>query len=122
VVILNKADLGIHESWSAVPSVPLSCASADGVEALRSAMRDAVWRGAVSSSSQLVAINARHQACFERAVVALREAAETFRACTGTEFVALHVREAMQAVGEVTGRVDVEEVLGAIFSTFCIGK
>jgi tRNA modification GTPase len=122
VVILNKADLGIHDSWSSAPAVALSCASAQGVEALRNAMRDAVWSGAVSGNAQLVAINARHKACFERAAAALREAAETFRAGTGTEFVALHVREAMQAIGEVTGRVDVEEVLGAIFSTFCIGK
>lgn len=123
VLILNKADLGIHESWSSAPAaVALSCSSAQGVEALRHAMRDAVWSGAGSGNAQLVAINARHQACFGRAAAALREAAETFRAGTGTEFVALHVREAMQAVGEVTGRVDVEEVLGAIFSTFCIGK
>jgi tRNA modification GTPase len=122
VVILNKADLGIHDSWGSQPAVALSCASAQGVEALRNAMRDAVWSGAVSGNTQLVAINARHKACFERAAAALREAAVTFRAGTGTEFVALHVREAMQAIGEVTGRVDVEEVLGAIFSTFCIGK
>jgi tRNA modification GTPase len=122
VLILNKADLGAHDTWHGVPAVALSCASAEGVESLRHAMRDAVWSGAVSGNAQLVAINARHKACFERAAAALREAADTFRAGTGTEFVALHVREAMQAVGEVTGRVDVEEVLGAIFSTFCIGK
>lgn len=122
VVILNKADLGIHDSWSSEAAVALSCTSTQGVEALRNAMREAVWSGAVSGNAQLVAINARHKACFERAAAALREAAETFRAGTGTEFVALHVREAMQAIGEVTGRVDVEEVLGAIFSTFCIGK
>ncbi|RBP46137.1 tRNA modification GTPase [Roseimicrobium gellanilyticum] len=122
VLILNKADLGTHDSWSEVSSVALSCSSALGVEALRNAMRDAVWSSAASGNAQLVAINARHKSCFERASAALREAAETFRASTGTEFVALHVREAMQAIGEVTGRVDVEEVLGAIFSTFCIGK
>lgn len=40
----------------------------------------------------------------------------------GLEFVAEHVREAAQAIGRVTGAIDVEDVLGAIFSTFCIGK
>ncbi len=122
VVILNKADLGIHASWEGVPAVALSSASGQGVEALRSAMRDAAWSGATSPEAQMVAINARHQACFNRAALALGEAAEAFRSGEGTEFVALHVREAMQAVGEVTGRVDVEEILGVIFSTFCIGK
>ncbi len=38
------------------------------------------------------------------------------------EIIAFELREALQALGEVTGRIDVEEVLGAIFSRFCIGK
>lgn len=125
VLILNKADLGLHESWGDLltpTAVALSCSSTEGVEALRNAMRDAVWSGAAGGNTQLVAINARHQACFQRAAAALGEGAEAFRKGAGTEFVALHIREAMQAIGEVTGRVDVEEVLGAIFSTFCIGK
>lgn len=129
LLILNKADLGVHERWRDASGsrqegvrIALSCATGEGVEALRAAMRDAVWSGEVSANTQVVAINARHQACFERAASALQDAATTFEAGEGTEFVALHVREALQAVGEVTGRVDVEEVLGAIFSTFCIGK
>lgn len=40
----------------------------------------------------------------------------------GLEFVAEHVREAAHALGTVTGAIGVEDVLGAIFSTFCIGK
>jgi tRNA modification GTPase len=38
------------------------------------------------------------------------------------EFTALELREALQALGEVSGRVDIEEVLDAVFSSFCIGK
>jgi tRNA modification GTPase len=38
------------------------------------------------------------------------------------EFAAVDLREALLAIGEVTGRVDVEEILGAVFSQFCIGK
>jgi tRNA modification GTPase len=41
---------------------------------------------------------------------------------TAPEFVALDLREGLEAVGEVVGKVDVEEILGEIFSAFCIGK
>ena len=38
------------------------------------------------------------------------------------EFVAEELRGALQAIGEVVGKVDSEEMLGKIFGTFCIGK
>lgn len=125
ILVLNKADLGVHESWSAgtqSTGVTLSCQLGEGVDALRSAMRDAVWSGAGTGNAEMVAINARHQACFETARRALRESIKALQAGEAPEFVSVHLREAMTAVGEVTGRVDVEEILGAIFSRFCIGK
>ncbi len=122
LLVLNKSDLGIHPSWSEEKFIPLSCSTTEGIEALRSAMRDAVWSGAVSQNDQLLAINARHQSCFELAAELLTKARSGMENHEPPELVALEVREALQAVGEVTGRVDVEEVLGAIFSSFCIGK
>lgn len=122
VLVLNKADLGIHESWKGVEAVKLSCQSSLGVEELRAAMRDVVWSGAASPNQAMVAINARHQACFEQALEALTRAQATLQRGEAPEFVALDLREALQALGEVTGRVDVEEILGAVFSQFCIGK
>jgi tRNA modification GTPase len=131
ILILNKADLGIHEGWSAGfsltqenqrGSIPLSCSIGQGIEALRGAMRDAVWQNADSASSQIVAINARHKACFQSAAYSLAAAYAAMKEWTAPEFVALDLREALHHVGEVTGRVDVEEILGAIFAQFCIGK
>ncbi|MFZ4767419.1 MAG: tRNA uridine-5-carboxymethylaminomethyl(34) synthesis GTPase MnmE, partial [Roseimicrobium sp.] len=126
LLVLNKVDLGVHPTWTSsretLQAIELSCASASGVTALREAMRDAVWHGAGNSSTDLVAINTRHQAGFERAANALAAAQAALQQAVAPEFVALDVREALQAIGEVTGRVDVEEILGAIFSQFCIGK
>ena len=122
LLILNKADIGVHPSWQNTNGLPLSAQSGRGVEALRDAMRDAVWQGAGAASSQIVAINARHQSCFQRALEALSRAHAALLRNDAPEFTALDVREALQHVGEVTGRVDVEEILGVIFSQFCIGK
>ena len=38
------------------------------------------------------------------------------------EFVAMDLRAALDSIGDVIGKTDVEEILGEIFSTFCIGK
>jgi tRNA modification GTPase len=122
VLILNKADAGVHPSWGTKQGIELSCRTGEGIEALRSAMRDAVWRGAAANNEQLLAINARHQSCFERAASGLAVARKALSEGLAPEFVAVDLRQALQAVGEVTGRVDVEEILGVIFSSFCIGK
>lgn len=122
VLVLNKSDLGGHPNWQGVPALAVSCKTGDGIENLRAAMRDAVWSGAGSGDSQLVAINARHQRCFQCAAEAMEDALEAFEHDEAPEIIAFELREALQAVGEVTGRVEAEELLGAIFSRFCIGK
>lgn len=70
----------------------------------------------------LAAINARHQACLQRARACLQEAEEELRRKTDPELVAMPLREALDAVAEVVGAADIEEILGEIFRTFCVGK
>ncbi len=122
LLVLNKSDAGLHPSWSSSSGLPLSCQTGASLDLLRSAMRDAVWSGNGSGDSPLVAINARHQRCFQRAAEAMEDAVEAFEHDCTPELIAFELRDALQSVGEVTGRVDVEEVLGVIFSRFCIGK
>jgi tRNA modification GTPase len=122
VLVLNKADAGVHPSWEAEGGLALSCRTGEGLESLRLAMKDAAWRVAEVGSDQLMAINARHKSCFERAAAGLIAARTGLSEGLAPEFISVDLREALQAVGEVMGRVDAEEILGAIFSSFCIGK
>jgi tRNA modification GTPase len=121
ILVLNKADLGVHPSWT--DGIPVSCVTSDGIEALRSRIRDIVMQ----HSGQMVldhpvAINARHQACFQRVAASLAACRESLLRQDAPEFTALEAREAMQALGDVTGQVDIEDVLDVVFSSFCIGK
>ena len=52
----------------------------------------------------------------------LEEAEEQLRQQADPILVAVPLREALEAAGEVVGAADIEEILGEIFSTFCIGK
>ena len=121
LLVLNKADLGVHPSWQ--DGIRVSCVSLDGIEALRSAIRDIVLRhSGQMSSDYTIAINARHKACFERCAVSLIACREALQGNLAPELTAFEAREALQALGDVVGHVDIEEVLDVVFSSFCIGK
>lgn len=123
ILVLNKADLGIHPGWSAEPNtIALSCLKASGIEQLRDAIRAVIATAGPLASDHPIAINARHKAAFERCTERLRAAKAALEATQAPEFIALEIREALQALGDVIGQVDVEQILDVIFSTFCIGK
>lgn len=119
LLLLNKADLGIASGWET--GIAFSCTGGDGVEALRDAIRDIVMR-AGPLIEHPVAINTRHKACFERVAAHVAVAREALQSGTAPEYIALDLREALQALGEVVGQIDVEQILDVIFSSFCIGK
>ena len=66
-------------------------------------------------------MRAMKRRCKPRCVLA-EAAREAFTNGLSPEFVAEELRASLNAVGDILGRVDHEEVLGKIFSTFCIGK
>jgi tRNA modification GTPase len=122
ILILNKADQGIHPTWNDVSNITLSCLTSEGIEILRTAIRDLVLRSGPLLGEHPIAINARHQACFQRVSDHLEAASAALRQTEAPEFIALDLREALQSLGQVVGQIDGEEVLDQIFRQFCIGK
>lgn len=121
ILILNKCDLLEHPSWEAADAVRMSCLHGEGFDALADAVMAAVTSGA-AKADWTCAINARHASCLERACTYLQAANGAFDQGLSPEFIAEELRAAMNAVGDVVGRADTEELLGIIFSQFCIGK
>ncbi len=122
LIVLNKTDLGEHLSWQGMDAVRLSCRTSTGIEALESAIESRVLGGAGSRTDWTVAINSRHASCLESARNYLLAARRAFDAGTHSEFIAEELRAAMNAIGDIVGRADTEDLLGVIFSSFCIGK
>jgi len=100
-------------------ALQISAACGANLDRLRERL-DALAFGEVSSAASL-ALNARH-------VQAIQEARESLaRACQGTpgvgpEVVAMELREALDLLGTILGGVTPDDVLGRVFSSFCIGK
>jgi tRNA modification GTPase len=123
LIILNKTDLGLHAGWQAEKqAIHISCVQNEGIEALRDAIREVIAKAGPLASDHPIAINARHQAAFQRSVERLTAARAAIESNQAPEFIALELRESLQALGDVIGQVDVEQILDVIFSSFCIGK
>jgi tRNA modification GTPase len=122
VTVLNKCDLGEHPEWSEQPGVRISCNSGEGLNVLRRAIREALDLGEADWGEHAVAINTRHRDCLRRADESLETAAVLLESGAAPELAALELRGALEALGEISGKIDTEEILGAIFSRFCIGK
>jgi tRNA modification GTPase len=114
--VRSKGDLRGPGSIDAAGWTPLSAISGAGVEAIRAEIARRLLNG-VSADDDGVAIGARHRDGLERGRRALRE----FRVDL-PEVGAEVVREALAAVREMTGEVTTEDVLDAVFATFCVGK
>ncbi len=124
MVVLNKIDLGVHPEWkSADGMLRVSCATGEGIDRLAREIVERAAGGTLrSSAGALAAISVRHRECLARASAALNRARETLLAGESPEFVAVDLRAALNACGEVVGGVDSEVILDRIFATFCLGK
>jgi tRNA modification GTPase len=71
---------------------------------------------------EVVAINARHAHALTRANQALAAAIEGLKNGLSGELVVSELRAALDAYGDITGRIDNERMLDQLFATFCIGK
>lgn len=80
----------------------------------------AVGEGANMES--VVVTNARHHDALRRADAALAEVLAALDANITGDFVAQDIRRSLAYLGEITGEIGVEDLLGNIFSKFCIGK
>jgi tRNA modification GTPase len=104
------------------PVVDVSCATGQGIEALKDAIKELVWVGEIRMEMLEVMINSRHQDALNRARTSTRQTIDAFRADFTLELAAMDLRIAVNAVGEIVGKTTTEDLLDSIFSQFCLGK
>ena len=131
IVALNKSDLptfstatfdgqvGNLPNCSAVISV--SAKSEAGLECLRAAILKPFANGCAHSEGLLIT-NARHHDLLVRSIEAIASSVQLFDDQASEEIVLIGLHSALRYLGEITGETTTEEILGQIFSTFCIGK
>ncbi len=123
ILVRNKVDLPIRcELPPEMRPVDVSCVTGQGVESLKDAIKAMVWSGEIKAEMLQVMINSRHQDALNRARSGALRTAEALRNDATLELVALDLRIAVAAVGEIVGKTTTEDLLDSIFGQFCIGK
>jgi tRNA modification GTPase len=131
VVALNKSDLPakaiLEVDYDRLTTrgarvVHTSAKTGSGLQELRNALYHSILKMPTEPIAGVVLTNRRHKEAFVKARESLARGRQTLDAGGTNEFIALDIREATLALGEVTGEVTSEEVLNSIFANFCIGK
>ena len=125
ILVRNKVDLAMRLHFPSVlkgPVADVCCLTGQGIEPLKDAIKEMVWSGAIKAEMLQVMINSRHQDALNRARAATLSTLDALRANQTLELVALDLRIAVNAVGEIVGQTTTEDLLNLIFSQFCIGK
>lgn len=116
--VLNKVDLG-----AVVPDgvIGISALTGQGIDALEAALAERVG-STYEAREHPVITRARHREGLSDCAASLARAEAALKAGRDAELVAEDLRLAVRALGRLTGRVDVEDLLDVIFRDFCIGK
>lgn len=122
IAVCNKSDLPALWKPDALadfglPVMTVSAQTGEGLAALRQAIAASV---APEAESALVT-NARHIEALQRAAASMAQARE-MAAGAELELVATDLREALNALGEITGRTAAADLIERIFAKFCVGK
>ncbi len=118
--VVNKTDLA-GEQLKAPDVYQVSIETGEGLSAFEAALDDRV-EALFGVGEAPVITRARHRNELESCVAALDGAISLLRVGGETALIAEELRHAVRAVGRITGRVDVEELLDVVFRDFCIGK
>lgn len=126
LVVLNKSDLGPRaeaaKELAGHESVQVSALTGAGLDVLTAAIVRRADAFAQTHGEEIIAINARHADALLRAQTCLSEAKTKLQNQGPTELLASDLRGALDAYGEIGGKIDNERMLDRLFSTFCIGK
>jgi tRNA modification GTPase len=126
IAVLNKSDLHqtlvLPEKKHFVDLVRVAAISGDGIDVLKKTICRQFLHSTAHDPREYAGLTrARHKDALMSAELCLQKFTSGFSGCN-LELLALDLREALQAVGSITGHAATDEILDLIFSSFCIGK
>lgn len=129
VILFNKADLLGKQTLPALPSTAenletlnVSALTGDGLDALTPLIVQRADAFSQDLGEETIAINSRHADALRRACECLENARQKLIKQGAVELLSSDLRGALDALGEIAGKIDNERMLDHLFATFCIGK
>ena len=129
IVILNKSDLPPHvteeekQAFSGLwPFVDVSAKTGQGIDEAQNVILKQISGEMNADRDGFMITNLRHCQALEKALDGLEHGTVALQKGMSEEFALFDLRVALDAVGEITGETDMENLLDEIFSRFCVGK
>ncbi|MGA9770234.1 MAG: tRNA uridine-5-carboxymethylaminomethyl(34) synthesis GTPase MnmE [Blastocatellia bacterium] len=128
IIVFNKIDLmgnlkpGFLEPGEQFEVIPISALTGEGFDKLTEEIFTHLSGESGAERDDIMITDARQHAAVKSACEQLTRARELMIECELEEIVLLKLHGALQSLGEVTGETLTDDILGQIFSTFCIGK
>ncbi|HUO10621.1 MAG TPA: tRNA modification GTPase [Phycisphaerae bacterium] len=123
--VLNKTDLPQAKLRHPSPSIHVSAKTGEGIDDLRTTITE-ILEPAELAGAQRTILNQRHREILSDVDITLNNArlmsSDTPSADKHPELLAAELRRALDLLGQITGAISPDDVLGRIFSQFCIGK
>jgi tRNA modification GTPase len=101
--------------------IPVSAKKGLGIDELKNWMVNQLTENFDIANDTIVS-NLRHYDALKKTEVSLQKAQEGLHSLTTSDWIAMDIRQAMYDLGTITGDISTEDLLGNIFSKFCIGK
>ena len=122
LILANKQDISQEKIESCEKEyISISAKEGIGMETLRSKLVELVT-GDFNLANDTIVSNIRHYDALVRTAVSLEKAKFDLDNNISADFVAMDIRQAMYDLGTITGDISTDDLLGNIFSKFCIGK
>lgn len=129
ITVINKCDLPVNVRCSQVEAIigkngvlMVSAVCNTGVDSLRKAIAHTVWSGELEAGEQIIVTRVRHARSLRKALNAFECALACLKESMSEEILAFELRQSLDSLGEIVGKVTNEDILRGIFSEFCIGK
>jgi tRNA modification GTPase len=122
VIVANKQDVSSNSiDFRDNNMVSISAKEGVGIAALKEKLVEIVI-GDFSLSDETIVSNIRHYDALIKTATSLQKAKDNLATGITADFVAMDIRQAMFDLGTITGDISTDDLLGNIFSKFCIGK
>ena len=122
ILVANKIDLLKDNSiLNELNCIQISASEGDNIEELTQKVIE-ITNSKNAQEQQVVVTNIRHYEALTKANEAINQVTNALEMGIPGDLVAVDIRQSLHFLGEITGEISTDELLGNIFSKFCIGK
>lgn len=124
ILVLNKIDKGNAADLNIenIDTLKISAQTRQGIAELKEKMKSYALGAETRAEGSIMLTNLRHYEAICKALQSLEQAEVQLQHQAPTELIAFDLRDALEHIGAITGKVSTDDILNNIFSRFCIGK